>query len=58
MGRKTIRMICEEQGLPLEDVLLRLNKRGIEAKPDDRLKDLAERLGKTPSEVSAIILNQ
>ena len=58
MGRKTIRMICEEQGLPLEDILLRLNKRGIEAKPDDRLKDLAERLGKTPSEVSAIILNQ
>lgn len=55
MGRKTIRTVCEEQGLPLEDVLARLEKLNLDAKPDDRLKDLAERLGKTPTELMYII---
>ncbi len=57
MGRKTIRTVCEEQGLSLEEVLTRLEKLKLDAKPDDRLKDLAERLGKTPTELLHIILD-
>jgi hypothetical protein len=50
MGKKTLKGICEEYGLSLEEVLSRLKKLGIEAKPDDRLKDVATELGKTPLE--------
>jgi len=55
MGRKTLMVICQEQGLSLERVLSRLKEEGLEAKPDDRLKDLATQLGKKPTEMLHIL---
>ena len=50
MGRKTLRDVAGEQGLSLEVVLSRLKALGIKARPDDRLRDVATKLGKTPTE--------
>jgi len=55
MGRKTLMVICQEQGLSLEKALSRLKEQGLEAKPDDRLKDLATQLGKKPTEMLHIL---
>jgi len=55
MGKKTIDAICSEKGLSLEDVLTRLKQKGIKANPKDRLKDVANKLGKTPMEIFTII---
>jgi hypothetical protein len=55
MGRKTLEMISSERGLPLEEVLARLKKNGIEAKPKDKLKEIAGRAGKTPMEIFGLI---
>lgn len=55
MGKKTLNAICSEKGLSLDKVLARLKQKGIEASPNDRLKDVASKLGKTPMEIFAII---
>ncbi|MBW2334435.1 MAG: DUF4405 domain-containing protein [Deltaproteobacteria bacterium] len=55
MGKKTIDAICSEKGLSLDDVLARLKQKGIKANPNDKLKDVANKLGKTPMEIFAII---
>jgi hypothetical protein len=58
MGRKTLKDVAEEQGLPLEEVLSRLKAQGVEAKPDDRLRDLATKLGKTPTETLSVLMGR
>ena len=55
MGRKTLNAICSEKGLSLDDVLARLKQKGIKANPNDKLKDVASKLGKTPMEIFTII---
>ena len=55
MGRKTPNAICSEKGLSLDDVLARLKQKGIKANPNDKLKDVASKLGKTPMEIFTII---
>ncbi|MBW1800770.1 MAG: DUF4405 domain-containing protein [Deltaproteobacteria bacterium] len=55
MGRKTLEAICTEQGWSLDDVLARLKKEGITAKPGDRLKEIASKTGKTPMEIFNVI---
>ncbi len=55
LGKKTLEMICSERGLSLDDVLSRLKKHGIDAKPTDRLKAIANKLGKKPIEIFRII---
>ena len=55
MGKKSLKAVCEEQGLSLEAVLSRLKEQGIAAKPDDRLRDVATKLGKTPNETLNIL---
>ena len=55
MGRKTLEMISAERGVPLEEILDRLNKNGIKAKPNDKLKEIAGREGKTPMEIFNLI---
>ena len=55
MGKKTLNAICSEKGLSLDDVLARLKQKGIEANPNDKLKDVASKLGKTPMEIFTII---
>lgn len=55
MGKKTLNAICSEKGLSLEKVLARLEQKGIKANPNDKLKDVASKLGKTPMEIFTII---
>jgi hypothetical protein len=55
MGKKTLNAICSEKGRSIEEVLARLKQKGIEANPNDSLKDVASKLGKTPMEIFAII---
>jgi hypothetical protein len=49
LGKKTLEMICTERGLSLDEVLSRLKKHGIDAKPTNRLKEIANKLGKKPT---------
>ncbi|HET57825.1 MAG TPA: DUF4405 domain-containing protein [Deltaproteobacteria bacterium] len=58
MGRKTLEEVVEEQGLSWEDVISRLESQGIEAKPDDRLRSVAARLGKSPTETLRILAGE
>lgn len=55
LGRKTLDTICSEKALSIDDVLARLKEKGIEAKASDRIKDIADRCQKIPSEIIAII---
>lgn len=55
LGKKSLEKICAERGLSLDQVLERLRKKGVEPSPDDRLKDVANKLGVTPMEVFNII---
>ena len=55
LGKKTLEKICSEQGISLDDTLSRLRQKGIDAKPGDRLKDLAGKLGMSPMDVLALI---
>ena len=55
LGKKTLEMIISEKGLSLDDVLSRLKKKGIDAKPKDKLKDIANKQEKTPMEIMNII---
>ena len=58
MGRKTLAEICSEQGWSLDHGLARLKREGIKAKPGDRLKEIANKAGKTPLDVFNIIKGQ
>ena len=55
LGKKTLEMICTEKGLSLDEVLSRLKKHGIDARPTDKLKEIANKLGKKPNEIFGII---
>jgi hypothetical protein len=55
LGEKTLEVICTEKGLSLDEVLSRLKKDGIDARPTDKLKDLANKLDKEPIEIFRII---
>jgi len=55
LGRKTLEVICSEKGFSLEEVLSRLKQKGIEAKPTDKPKDIANRHNKAPIEIFGII---
>ena len=55
LGKKTLEIICSERALSLDDVLSRLKRHGIDAKPTDTLKAIANKLGKKPIELFRII---
>ena len=48
-------MYSAERGFSLDEVLARLKANEVEAEPDDTLKDIANRIEKTPIEVYDII---
>ncbi len=54
-GSKTIYTIAEENGISVEQALSILRDNGITAKKDEKLKDIAERVNKTPYEIAEII---
>ncbi len=55
LGRKTLDTICSEKALSIDDAVARLKEKGIEAKAYDRIKDIADRCQKAPSEILAIL---
>lgn len=58
MGRKTIKAVCAELGLPVDEAISRLEKKGITASSGDRFKDIASKAGKTPMDILNIIQGQ
>jgi hypothetical protein len=55
LGRKTLDMVFSEYGIPMDEGLLRLKSKGIEAKPNDTVRNLADRSGKRPSEIIQMV---
>ena len=58
MGRKSVEVICSEAGLSLDDALARLKKKGINVKPNDKLKEIANKAGKTPMDIYNIMADK
>ncbi len=54
-GRKTISEIATELGKDKDNLLEALQKNNITANQDEKLKDIAERTGKTPMEILEIL---
>lgn len=57
LGRKRLTEVCEMVGLDVRTGRERLASAGIEAGPDDGIRDLADANGKRPIELLVIILN-
>lgn len=55
LGRKTISEISKELGKEVQDVIGVLRKNNISATPENKLKEVAESAGKTPTEIIKII---
>ena len=55
LGRKTLDTISSEQGLSINEALSRLKQKGISAQPGDKLKDVANKHGKSALEIHNII---
>ena len=54
-GQKTLSMVCNEYGIPLDEALVNLEKVGAKAEQDTKMKEIASSIGKTPSELFEII---
>ncbi len=50
-----LRVLCKKMGIPLREALRKLKSRGVEASPDQKLLEIAEKNGLTPEEVYRII---
>jgi hypothetical protein len=55
MGWKTLRQIAEETGMPVEAAVARLRAGGLDASPDEPLRDIAKRHGRHAPEVAALL---
>lgn len=55
IGRKSLQQISEENSLPLEELLLRLENAGITASGDEIIRDLADLYGMHPSEILSVL---
>jgi hypothetical protein len=55
IGRKNLQQISDENSIPLEELLLRLEDAGIPASGDDMIRDLADEYGMHPSEILTIL---
>ena len=56
VGRKSIAQIIKNHGLDPETVYHRLKEGGIEAKDDDKIKELADKHDSTPIRILTIML--
>ena len=56
VGRKSIGQIIKDHGLDPKIVYRRLKKGGIEAKDDDKIRELADKHDSTPIKILTIIL--
>lgn len=55
LGRQTLSQVIEKLGLDQDEVLRKLAERGIQAKPDDKMKALAEASGLSPTELYQLL---
>jgi hypothetical protein len=55
-GRKTLEVVFSENGLTVKEGLSRLENNGIKASPMDRLREIANRSGRTPNEIIQLIM--
>lgn len=55
LGRKTLKQVCDEHRIPVDEAIARLRDKGVDAHANDRLRALAEQLGSTPGGVVDLI---
>ncbi|ADU96901.1 glycoside hydrolase family 18 [Thermovibrio ammonificans HB-1] len=55
MGRMTLKKVCSELGIPVSSCIERLKKAGIEASPEQRLRDIAFKHGYYPYQILQIL---
>ena len=55
-GKRTLAELCNDNGLNAERIIEKLADQSLEAKPDDTLKQIAERGGKIPMDVLKVVL--
>ncbi|UFH60142.1 DUF4405 domain-containing protein [Sulfurovum mangrovi] len=58
MGQKTLKQLCEVQGLDLKNVLQRLEKQGIKAEENEQFKEIAARNGMNPMDLLEIVVSK
>ncbi len=58
IGRKTLRQIGEEYSIPVDDLVKALKKEGLEAGPEDIMKDIADKNGVSPGKILDILNNR
>lgn len=56
MGRKTLKIVCEENAIGLNFAKERLASKGIEMNEEDTFKAVAEKNETTPIEILKLIL--
>ncbi|MFA6243610.1 MAG: DUF4405 domain-containing protein [Candidatus Hydrogenedentales bacterium] len=55
LGRKTVRQMCEDEGLALDSVLQKLSAAGIKAGADENVRTVAEQAGKNPHDLLTML---
>lgn len=55
LGSKTVAAVCEAYGIPQAEALKKLAEKGIKASPGDKMKSLAEKYGKLPTDLYEIM---
>ena len=58
MGWKTVRQVADELQLPVDTVIARLRSAGIEAGPDEALREIAKRNGRHAPELASLLVQQ
>jgi hypothetical protein len=56
VGRKTVGQVVKAHGIDLKAAVRRLEEKGITAKDNDKIKELADRHGSTPIKILTLIL--
>jgi len=51
----SLKEVCKKEGIKIDKCIAKLNKQGIKANPDDKLKDLAFLYNLTPLDIIEII---
>jgi predicted DNA-binding protein YlxM (UPF0122 family) len=54
-GKKTVKTVSDENGVPVKEALELLKIKGIDAKEDDSLKEIADKYKLTPGEIADMI---
>lgn len=56
-GQMTLRDVCEQEGIAVDDSIAALEAMGIQARAGDRLRELATRSGMAPRDIADIVRN-